>query len=160
MRPAVAPSAPAVRGASGRRPAELRGGAGAAAPAGAGAESRGRPWRLGAGSGARRPGRAARWGAPPGTGLGCWGVGAAPRGGGAGPVRCGPGMGGPPNREDAADEDERDQEALGKQHVRCHDNVPFPAGERRLFSWRDSRWHYPLPGGTAPTLSASRVRAV
>jgi hypothetical protein len=36
------------------------------------------------GSGALRPGRAARCGAPPGTGLGCWGVCGAPLGGARG----------------------------------------------------------------------------
>jgi len=66
------------------------------------------------------------------------------------PVRYGPGMVEPPDMDGEADEHESDPEELGNQQGRCHDHIPFPDGERRRLYWIDSRWNYPLPGGTAP----------
>jgi hypothetical protein len=141
VRRARHPRAPDRRAARGRQGGGALGGRGGEA---------GGPGRLGAARGARRPGRAERVVAQPGAGLGGWGAGAAPLVGGAGPGSGGPGRSRPPDMAAAAAAHASDQEELVEPQVRCHDHRPFPAGARGLVYGIDSRWNYPLPGGTAP----------
>lgn len=49
------------------------------------------------------------------------------------PVRCGPGMAGPPDMDHEENQHESDQEDLAKQQVRCHDDVLFHGDERGQF---------------------------
>ena len=101
--PDVAASEPAVIGAIVMRTEVLRGVDGASAPSGEGEYRRWRPWRLGAGIGALRTGLAERLVDQPGKRLGFCGAVASTLVGVEGPVRCGPGMVGPPDMDDETD---------------------------------------------------------
>src|SRR5262245_43044001 len=49
----------------------------------------------------------------------------------AGALRGGPGIVGPPDVDEEADQHESDQQELVKQQVQCHDDVPSHRDERR-----------------------------
>jgi hypothetical protein len=67
-----------------------------------------------------------------------------------GPVRCGPGMVGPPEMDHEENQYESDQEELIKQQVRCHDDVLFHGDEKGQFYRIGPLLNYPLHTGTPP----------
>jgi hypothetical protein len=67
-----------------------------------------------------------------------------------GPVRCGPGMVGPPDMEHEENQHESDQQELVKHQVRCHDDVLFHGGEKGQFYRIGPLLNYPLHAGTPP----------
>lgn len=65
-------------------------------------------------------------------------------------LRCRPETIGPPDVHDEADQHQRNQQELVKPQIRCHDDVPFHGGERKLLYRIDSYSNYPSRRGTGP----------